>query len=124
MSERDGTMMDVASTYVLCPHFEEPMSVNFRLRRKEESCGAEVGWIKMRSDGIKVWSDRIKMRSKGDQNVEQRGSECGAKWIKMQIKMRSKVEQRILFLFDSKLESCLEASSFKYRIMEILEKGL
>ena len=52
-------------------------------------------WIKMRSDGIK-----------------------------MRIKMRSKVEQRILFLFDSKLESCLEASSFKYRITEILEKGL
>ena len=24
MSERDGTMTDVASTYVLCPHFEEP----------------------------------------------------------------------------------------------------
>ena len=50
-----------------------------------------------------------------DQNAEQRrskcGSKCGAKWSKMQ----SKVEQRILFLFDSKLESCLEASSFKYR---------
>ena len=24
MSERDGTMTDVASTYVLCPRFEEP----------------------------------------------------------------------------------------------------
>ena len=52
----------------------------------------------MRSDGIKMRSNRIKMRSK--------------------------VEQRILFLFDSKLESCLEASSFKYRITEISEKGL
>ena len=107
MSERDGTMMDVASTYVLCPHFEEPMSVNFRLRRKEESCGAEVGWC-----GSKCRVMGSKCRATG--------SKCGAKGIKM----RSKVEQRILFLFDSKLESCLEASSFKYRIMEILEKGL
>ena len=88
-------------------------------------------WIKTRSDGIKMRSNRIKMRSnrikmrsKGDQNAEQRGSKCGAKWIKMRIKMWSKVEQRILFLFDSKLESCLEASSFKYRITEISEKGL
>ena len=24
VSERDGTMMDVASTYVLCPRFDEP----------------------------------------------------------------------------------------------------
>ena len=24
MLERDGAMTDVASTYVLCPHFEEP----------------------------------------------------------------------------------------------------
>ena len=24
MSERDGAMTDVASTYVLCPRFEEP----------------------------------------------------------------------------------------------------
>ena len=24
MTECDGTMMDVASTYVLCPRFEEP----------------------------------------------------------------------------------------------------
>ena len=55
---------------------------------------------------IKVQSNRIKMR------------------IKMWSKMQSKVEPRILFLFDSKLESCLEASSFKYRITEILEKGL
>ena len=55
-----------------------------------------VVWIKTRSDGIKIRSNRIKMRSK--------------------------VEQRILFLFDSKLESCLEASSFKYRITEISEK--
>ena len=47
-----------------------------------------------------------------DQNVEQGGA------------MRCKMEHRILFLFDSKLESCLEASSFKYRIMEISEKGL
>ena len=77
-------------------------------------------WIKTRSNGIKVRSDqikmrsnRIKMRSKGDQNAEQRWS-----------KTRSKVEQGILFLFDSKLESCLEASSFKYRITEISEKGL
>ena len=29
---------------------------------------------------------------------------------------------RILFLIDSKLESCLEASAFKYRITEISEK--
>ena len=55
---------------------------------------------------IKVQSNRIKM------------------WIKMQSKMWSKVEPRMLFLFDSKLESCLEASSFKYRITEIAEKGL
>ena len=72
---------------------------------------------------------------RSDQNAEQRGSKCGAKveqnaeqggakrgarWSKT----RSKVEQGILFLFDSKLESCLEASSFKYRITEISEKGL
>ena len=48
------------------------------------------------------------------------GSKCGAKWIRIW----SKVEKRILFLFDSKLESCLEASTFKYRITEISEKGL
>ena len=61
--------------------------------------------IKVRSDGIKMRSDRIKMRSKG--------SKCGARWSKGYV-----------FLFDSKLESCLEASSFKYRITEISEKGL
>ena len=75
------------------------------------------------------------MRSKGDQNAEQRGSKHGAKGIKT----RSKVDQNVehggakrgarwskgyVFLFDSKLESCLEASSFKYRITEISEKGL
>ena len=51
----------------------------------------------------------------------------GVVWIKVwsnRIKMQSKVEQRILFLLDSKLESCLEASSFKYRITEISEEGL
>ena len=63
-------------------------------------------WIKVQSNRIKVQSNRIKMR------------------IKMWSKMQSKVEPRILFLFDSKLESCLEASSFKYRITEISEKGL
>ena len=57
-------------------------------------------WIKTRSDRIKVRSDRIKMRSKGDQNVEQSGSKCGARWSKGYV-----------FLFNSKLESCLEASS-------------
>ena len=76
------------------------VSVNFRLRRKGESCGAEVEWCGSKCGAI--------------------GSKCGAKWIKTW----SKVEQRILFLFDSKLESCLEASSFKYRITEISEKGL
>ena len=61
-------------------------------------------WIKTRSDRIKVRSDRIKMRSKGDQNAEQGGAKHGARWSKGYV-----------FLFDSKLESCLEASSFKYR---------
>ena len=94
------------------------VSVNFRLRRKEESCGAEVEWCGSKCGVMGSKCGAI-------------GSKCGAKGIKMQskvdqmrIKMRSKVEQRILFLFDSKLESCLEASSFKYRITEILEKGL
>ena len=79
------------------------------------------------------------MRSKGDHNVEQRGSKCGAKGIKVQSKVDQNADQNaekngakrgarwsktILFLFDSKLESCLKASSFKYRIMEISEKGL
>ena len=83
-------------------------------------------WIKMRSDGIKNAEQQ-------DQNAEQRGSKCGAKGIKT----RSKVDQNVehggakrgarwskgyVFLFDSKLESCLEASSFKYRITEISEK--
>ena len=36
-------------------------------------------WIKTRSNGIKVRSDRIKMRSKGDQNAEQGGAKRGAK---------------------------------------------
>ena len=73
-------------------------------------------WIKVRSNRIKMWSDRIKMWSDRIKMWSDR--------IKMWIKMQSKVEQRILFLFDSKLESCLEASSFKYRITEISEKGL
>ena len=109
MTECDGVMMerrsvtDVASTYVLCPRFEEPSVCEFQVgERKELWSRGGVVWIKVWSNRIKMWSDRIKM------------------WIKMQ----SKVEQRILFLFDSKLESCLEASSFKYRITEISEKGL
>ena len=69
--------------------------------------------IKVRSDRIKMRSDRIKVRSKGDQNAEQGGAKRGARWSKGYV-----------FLFDSKLESCLEASSFKYRITEISEKGL
>ena len=83
------------------------VSVNFRLRRKEESCGVKVGWCGSKCGVMGSKCGAI-------------GSKCGAKWIKT----RSKVEQRILFLFDSKLESCLEASSFKYRITEISEKGL
>ena len=67
-------------------------------------------WIKTQSNGIKVQSDRIKMQSKVDQNAEQSGSKCGARW-----------SEEYVFLFDSKLESCLEASSFKYRITEISE---
>ena len=81
-------------------------------------------WIKTRSNRIKVWSDRIKMRSdrikmrikmrsKGDQNAEQGGAKHGERWSKGYV-----------FLFDSELESYLEASSFKYRITEISEKGL
>ena len=83
------------------------VSVNFRLRRKEESCGAEVGWCGSKCGVMGSKCGAI-------------GSKCGAKGIKM----RSKVEQRILLLFDSKVVSCFEASSFKYRITEILEKGL
>ena len=90
MSERDGTMTDVASTYVLCPRL---VSVNFRLRIKEESCEAEVGWCGSKHGVM--------------------GSKCGARWSKGYV-----------FLFDSQLESCLEASPFKYRITEISEKGL
>ena len=66
MSERDGTMTDVASTYVLCPRL---VSVNFRLRRKEESCGAEVGWCASKC-GV--------MGSKCGAT----GSKCGARWSK------------------------------------------
>ena len=63
------------------------VSVNFRLRRKEESCGAEVGWCgskrgaigskcgaigsKCRAKGIKMWS---KVDQNADQNVEQSGA--------------------------------------------------
>ena len=43
-------------------------------------------WIKMWSNGIKMWS-------KVDQNVEQSGSKCGARWIKMWIKVDKFAEQ-------------------------------
>ena len=49
-------------------------------------------WIKMRSDGIKNAEQQDQNAEQRDQNAEQRGSKCGAKWIKMRIKMRSKVE--------------------------------
>ena len=36
-------------------------------------------WIKTRSDGIKMQSNRIKMRSKVDQNADQNAEQGGAK---------------------------------------------
>ena len=96
------------------------VSVNFRLWRKGESCGAEVEWCgskrgvmgsKCGAIGSKCGAKGSKMRSKVDQNAEQGGAKRGARWSKGYV-----------FLFDSKLESCLEASSFKYRITEISEK--
>ena len=64
------------------------VSVNFRLRRKRESCGAEVEWCgskrgvmgsKCGAIGSKCGVKGIKMRSKGDQSAEQSGSKCGSK---------------------------------------------
>ena len=52
------------------------VSVNFRLRRKEESCGAKVGWCgsKCGATGSKCGAKGIKVRSKVDQNAEQGGA--------------------------------------------------
>ena len=50
------------------------VSVNFRLRRKEESCGAEVVWC-----GSKCGAKGIKVRSKVDQNADQNAEQGGAK---------------------------------------------
>ena len=75
------------------------VSVNFRLRKKGESCGAEVEWCGSKCGvmGSKCGAIKSKCRSKCR-------AKCGARWSKGYV-----------FLFDSKLESCLEASSFKYR---------
>ena len=83
VTELDRAMMDVASSYVLCPRFEEPSVHEFQVgERKELWSRGGVVWIKVWSNRIKVRSNRIKMRSNR---------------IKMLIKMRSKVEQRLLF---------------------------
>ena len=52
------------------------VSINFRLRKKEESCGVEVEWCgsKCGEIGSKHRAGWIKMRSKVDQNVEQGGA--------------------------------------------------
>ena len=59
------------------------VSINFRLRREEESCGAEVGWCgsKRRVMGSKCGAKEIKMRSKVDQKVDQNAEQGGAKDI-------------------------------------------
>ena len=76
------------------------VSVNFRLWRKGESCGAKVEWCgskrgaigsKCGAIGSKCGAKGIKMRSKVEQNAEQGGAKRGARWSKT----RSKVEQRI-----------------------------
>ena len=74
------------------------VSVNFRLWRKGESCGAKVEWCgskrgaigsKCGAIGSKCGAKGIKMRSKVEQNAEQGGAKRGARWSKT----RSKVEQ-------------------------------
>ena len=66
------------------------VSINFRLRREEESCGAEVGWCgskhrvmgsKCGATGSKCGAKEIKMRSKVDQKVDQNAEQGGAKDI-------------------------------------------
>ena len=56
------------------------VSVNFRLWRKGESCGAEVEWCgsKRGAIGSKCGVIGSKCGVK-DQNAEQKGSKCGAK---------------------------------------------
>ena len=59
------------------------VSINFRLRKKKESCGAKVGWCgsKCRATGSKCGAKGIKMRSKVDQSADQNAEQGGAKDI-------------------------------------------
>ena len=85
------------------------VSINFRLG-KEESCGAEVEWCgsKHGAIGSKCGAGWIKMRSKVDQNVEQGGANCGAKWSKGYV-----------FLFDSNWSLALRQAHLNTGITEI-----
>ena len=86
MTERDGAMSEcwsVTEQWQTWPQLmccalalKNLVSVNFRLWRKGESCGAKVEWCgsKRGAIGSKCGAKGIKTRSKVEQNAEQGGA--------------------------------------------------
>ena len=104
------------------------VSVNFRLRREGESCGAEVEWCGSKRGviGSKCGAIGSKCGAIGSKcgAIGSKYGAIGSKYGAIGSKRGARWSKGYVFLFDSKLESCLEASSFKYRITEILEEGV